>query len=627
MSDNKKSCCENSGINCCESECASSTKNSSRMNDIKNVSNVEIITDYYDNHDHAHGHTHSIHSSVTMALKSPSSCCDSGGECCEKEDDLITTNIIHNDKSCCGEDHGHSSHDHGSSFSHDHQSEEPCCGDEHCRSSSSSASYNHNHEHSTHQHTTHDHDHKHSSSASERSLSVTAITIDVSSDMVHLLDKKCNSCDPSSVVPHAIQVTRFRIANLCCGSEERLILSTLQGLHGVEKVDVNVVGRYAVVKHCPVECCAPASKIAEKLNEHRLGASVNEAFGEERTDDDDGVSYLEIIHAVVVFALFIVGVIVQQVSVDGAYSSMIVFLISTAFGLLPVIKAAYISLTRFTLDIHVLMIVATVGAIADQEYLDASLLMSLFVMAELTEDFVMVRVSRAVRLNTGSMPKRAVLSNGKSTLLEDVQVGDILAVRAGEMILADGVVLKGESVIDESALTGEAKPLPKKKGDKVSSGTIVQNGYLEVSVEARPSDSTMNKLRDAVLDVQADKGEYGRMVDRISVYWTPGILFSALCLAVIGGGVTSQWNEYAMKALVLLVLACPCALVVAAPIPSVCSIAAAARKNVLVRGSSVIEKAGLVTIVALDKTGTVVIVIVIVIVTTTLYELVHVYII
>ena len=367
---------------------------------------------------------------------------------------------------------------------------------------------------------------------------------------------------------------------------------------------MNVVGRYAVVKHCPVECCAPASKIADKLNEHRLGASVNEAFGEERSDDDDGVSYLEITHAFVVFALFIVGVIVQEVAVDGAYASMIIFLISTALGLLPEINAAYISLTRFTLDIHVLMIVATVGAIADREYLDSSLLMSLFVVAELIEDFVMVRVGRAVRLNTGSMPKRAVLSSGKSIPLEEVQVGDILAVRAGEMILADGSVLKGESVVDESALTGEAKPLPKKKGDKVSSGTIVQNGYLEVTVEAKPSDSTMNKLRDAVLDVQADKGEYGRMVDRISVYWTPGILFSALCLAVIGGGVTSQWNDYAMKALVLLVLACPCALVVAAPIPSVCSIAAAARKNVLVRGSSVIEKAGLVTTVALDKTGT-----------------------
>ncbi len=102
-------------------------------------------------------------------------------------------------------------------------------------------------------------------------------------------------------------------------------------------------------------------------------------------------------------------------------------------------------------------------------------------------------------------------------------------------------------VIDESALTGEAKPLPKKKHDKVSSGTIVQNGYLEILVETDPAQSTMMKLKEAVLDVQADKGEFGRLIDKISCYWTPGVLIAALCVSVIGGAATGDWTGYTMK--------------------------------------------------------------------------------
>ena len=172
------------------------------------------------------------------------------------------------------------------------------------------------------------------------------------------------------------------------------------------------------------------------------------------------------------------------------------------------------------------------------------------------------------------------------------------------MSLGDGIVSKGEGVVDESALTGESLPIHKKLGSKVLSGTVVQNGFMEIVLDSDYLGSTMNKLNQEVLDVQADRGEYAKLVDRFSVYWTPGVIIGTILFVVIGGAITTEWHNYTFRGLVLLVLACPCAIVIAAPIPSVCAIAIAAKSGVLIRGSSVIERMGQINSVALDKTGT-----------------------
>eukprot|EP01034_Spumella_vulgaris_P034650 gene34650-42739_t len=251
------------------------------------------------------------------------------------------------------------------------------------------------------------------------------------------------------------------------------------------------------------------------------------------------------------------------------------------------------------------MIIAIAGAVAAEEYFDASLVVSLFIGAELIESFVMMRVRHAVRASSpGTVAKEAYLSNGQKVLVADLKVDDILAVRAGEMVLGDGVVVKGEGVVDESALTGESEPVSKTKGSVVLSGTVVQNGCMEVRLTANTADSTLSRLNQAVMDVQADQGEYAKMVDQFSLYWTPGVLVAAFLFIVVGGGVSKDWYLYLYRGLVLLVLACPCAIVIAAPIPSVCAIASAAKHGVLIRGSSVIERMGRVNAVALDKTGT-----------------------
>jgi Cd2+/Zn2+-exporting ATPase len=208
-------------------------------------------------------------------------------------------------------------------------------------------------------------------------------------------------------------------------------------------------------------------------------------------------------------------------------------------------------------------------------------------------------------MNSGTMAKKAFLSNGKAVLVDDLVIGDIIAVRAGDMILADGVIIKGVGTVDESSLTGEAMPVKKKKNDRATSGSLMQDGYLEIEIDTDMAESTIKKLAQAVEDVQTDNGEYSKMVDKIALYYTPGVMIFAALFIVIGGVVTNKWREYVYIGLVLLVLACPCSIVVATPIPSVCAIAVAARHGALIKSSSVIERLGRIDTIAVDKTGTI----------------------
>jgi len=171
------------------------------------------------------------------------------------------------------------------------------------------------------------------------------------------------------------------------------------------------------------------------------------------------------------------------------------YIASTAIGMLPLLYSSIICIfIRQQIDIHVLLIISITGAIASQDYFDGSLVVSLFLSAELMEAMIMFGVRKAVQLSSaGTIPSHAILVDGTKVPVYDIKVGDKLAVRTGEMILADGKVIKGECVVDESALTGECIPIQKIVGDIVRSGTVVQNGYIEVVVDVASSDSTMQR--------------------------------------------------------------------------------------------------------------------------------------
>jgi Zn2+/Cd2+-exporting ATPase len=267
-----------------------------------------------------------------------------------------------------------------------------------------------------------------------------------------------------------------------------------------------------VIKHCAVSCCAPSEKIVDLLNGQKLGASIQEANNDDK-EEDASPEYFKLLHGFLVAVLFFVSV---SMEFSGApdLAVLIMYMVCTGLGIVPILYDAGIALYRWSIDIHILMLVAIGGAIGSHEYLDAALVVTLFITAELIEGEVMRRVRNAVKLGVGGMAKNAVLVTGDSIPVDDLKIGDRIACRAGDQVLADGVVVSGNAVIDESALTGEAIPIAKKSGDKVISGTVVQNGYIEVEVDTMPRDSTVRKLNEKVSEVQADRGQFAKVVDR-----------------------------------------------------------------------------------------------------------------
>jgi Cd2+/Zn2+-exporting ATPase len=214
---------------------------------------------------------------------------------------------------------------------------------------------------------------------------------------------------------------------MCCAGEEKIILSTLKNVKGIENVAVNVIGRYAIVKHCATPCCAPAEKIMGMLNSKSLGVTIQEVASREE-EESEQVDWKHVLHVAVV-SLFCVGLILHFFpSLERA--SMGVYLASTALGVAPILYASYVTvMLRYTLDINVLILIAIAGAVAAKEYFDASLVVSLFIGAELIEAFVMMRVRQAVRASsTSTVAKEAFRANGEKKLVADLQVGLFLLV-------------------------------------------------------------------------------------------------------------------------------------------------------------------------------------------------------
>jgi cation transport ATPase len=244
----------------------------------------------------------------------------------------------------------------------------------------------------------------------------------------------CASCSPNDPdnVPCVVQITRFRIANMCCIQEVTLIHKLLDNLPGVEEVGINLIGRSAVIKHCTVGCCAPSVKILSILQEQRLGASIQEAGGDNEEMNKKLFDWHKIVTVSLACLCFFAGISAQMLISPFDRVTIALFIAGTAICVIPILKKALLStFIRRTIDIHLLILLSIAGALALSEYLDACLVSLLFCAAELVEQVMIDYVRRSIKLNSGTMAKKAFLSDGKAVLVEDLKIGDIIAVRAG----------------------------------------------------------------------------------------------------------------------------------------------------------------------------------------------------
>lgn len=283
--------------------------------------------------------------------------------------------------------------------------------------------------------------------------------------------------------------------------------------------------------------------------------------------------------------------------------------VAIALSGLEVFKKGWSALRRGQLNINALMSVAVTGAFLIGQWPEAAMVMALYSLAEFIEARSVERARNAVAGLLALSPPRAEIRQPDGTWkLADasaVPVGALARVKPGERFALDGTVSAGRSAVDQSPVTGESIPVDKAPGDAVFAGTINQSGSLEFEVTRPASDTLLARIIHAVEEAQGQRAPTQRFVDRFAALYTPAIFVLALAVAtgfpLLAGW---PWLEAIYKALVLLVIACPCALVISTPVTVVSGLAAAARRGILIKGGVYLEQARKLTVLCLDKTGT-----------------------
>jgi Cd2+/Zn2+-exporting ATPase len=267
------------------------------------------------------------------------------------------------------------------------------------------------------------------------------------------------------------------------------------------------------------------------------------------------------------------------------------------------------SLKRRTLDINVLMVIAVVGAMFIGEYEEAAMVVTLFAAAQWLEAQSLDRARKAIGQLIGLTPSDVLVRDDAGERLiniDRVDPGTLMIVRPGEKFALDGIVRSGHSDVNQAPITGESLPVEKTEGDEVFAGTINGHGALTVAVTRRRHDTTLARIVNLVESAQAKRAPLQQFIDRFAAWYTPAIVALALLVAavplVVSGESADTW---VYRALVLLVVSCPCALVISTPVSIVSALAGAARQGVLVKGGIHLERLAGVRVVAFDKTGTV----------------------
>lgn len=273
-----------------------------------------------------------------------------------------------------------------------------------------------------------------------------------------------------------------------------------------------------------------------------------------------------------------------------------------------VAKSGLYGLRTLTLDTNLLMVIAVLGAIMIGELSEGATVVFLFAIGNALQAYTMDKTRQSIRTLMELAPREAIVRRDGQELtlpVEDIMVDDIIIVKPGERIAMDGVILTGASAVNQAAITGESLPAEKNQGDTVYAGTVNGQGALEITVTRLAEDSTLAKIMHLVEEAQAEKAPLQQFVDVFAKYYTPAVIIGAIALALIPWLVFNQpAGEWFYRALILLVISCPCALVISTPVSIVSAIGNASRHGVLIKGGAYLEQMGIVEAIAFDKTGT-----------------------
>jgi len=395
--------------------------------------------------------------------------------------------------------------------------------------------------------------------------------------------------------------TPIRILQMDCPTEEALLQKKLGSLAGVSHLDFNLMQRVLTVTHTPT-AIAPILDAVRSLG--FTPEVANDTTREAPTSEASKPWWPLALGAVAAIG----SEALHWAGAPGWLVATLAVVAVLASGL-TTYKKGWIAVRNGNLNINALMSIAVTGALLIGQWPEAAMVMVLFTVAELIEARSLDRARNAIRGLMQLSPERATVlqpdGNWLAVTAKTVPVGAQVRIQPGERIALDGRILSGRSSIDQSPITGESLPVEKTVGDEVFAGSINSSGSFDYSVTAAADDSTLARIIHAVEAAQGARAPTQRFVDQFARIYTPVVFALALLVAVAPPLLTgADWLDWIYKALVLLVIACPCALVISTPVTIVSGLAAAARRGILVKGGVYLEQGRKLTWLALDKTGT-----------------------
>ena len=393
----------------------------------------------------------------------------------------------------------------------------------------------------------------------------------------------------------------FKIEGMDCHEEVAILERRLKRLTGLEALDADVMGQRLRIKYDAAKLST--GSIAEAVAQTGMRAWLEHE--EPAPASASGTSRQRLL--MFSGAAFALGLVSPFLGVP-PHLVWVPFVVSIALAGVFTGRRALASLRAGVLDINVLMVIAVGGAMALGEWTEAASVVFLFALAQLLEARAMDRARGAIRALMDLAPAEAIVRrNGhdRRVPVDDVRVGDTILVGPGEKLPLDGRVVAGDSYVNQAPVTGESLPIEKTAGDDVFAGSINGRGALDVLVTRLRRDSTLARIIHLVERAQAQRAPSQTFVDRFARIYTPAVLAIAVIVAlapplILGG----SWPTWLYRSLVLLVISCPCALVISTPVSIVSALAAAARKGVLIKGGAHLEKLASIRCIAFDKTGT-----------------------
>lgn len=404
--------------------------------------------------------------------------------------------------------------------------------------------------------------------------------------------------------PEEVIKSLFRIKGLDCPDCSAKLQKKISDLKGVDQAElVFETGKLTVSHHEDIVTISDLVKVVETSG---YEAEIEGVRPFQLRKKSFWISDKRALAVTVSAVPFLAGLLLSFI--QGQSPISIAFLIASIgiTGYRPA-RSSISSIRSRVFDMNVLMTVAVIGAAILGEWVEAATVMFLYALGTMLEAYSMDKTRHAIHRLLEFAPNEASVKRDdeiKLVPVEDVHIGDIVVVKPGERIPVDGNIVFGYSSINQSAITGESLPISKGTGDQVYAGTLNLEGYLEVETSKLSKDTTISHIIHLVEDAQAKKAPSQRFIDKFSGYYTPAVIATAFAIATIPPLFGQPFIDWFYRALILLVISCPCALVISTPVSIASAIGAASRNGVLIKGGTYLEKVGQVSAVVFDKTGT-----------------------